>query len=111
MGPDRIELCSRCRRDTLPQLSQPSWHREKHRASASEREPGPSPAAIKAKRRKDARKLRKQIRAKEILSAVRFFFEIKGVPQPKAAPSLVPTENCPECLKLQADRSAKSAAA
>lgn len=99
----RIAICPRCRRDVLPQLAQPSWHREKHRATAAEREPAPDPRALAIKRRKDARRaagdLRKQLRVKGILAAAKFFLDLKARP---AAPPAVPQLDCPDCLKLQA---------
>lgn len=103
-----IALCRRCQHDTLPQLAQPSWHREKHRATQAEREPAPSPEAEKVKRRKEARKLRKIARAEGMIAAARFFFEIKGAKQAQAQ---APQEDCEECRKLQQDPSARSAAA
>ena len=102
MATAAIALCWRCRRDTLPQLAKPSWHREKHRATAAEREPEPSPAALAAKRRKDRRreqsKLRKIARVEGILSAARFFCEIRGIPQLHTAPV---DENCEDCRREQ----------
>lgn len=103
MGQDRIALCPRCRRDVLPQLAQPSWHREKHRATAAEREPEPDPRAEAIKRRKATRRaagdLRKQLRVNGILAAAKFFLDLKARP---AAPPAPPQTDCEACLKLQA---------
>jgi hypothetical protein len=101
MGTATIALCPACRHDTLPQLAQPSWHREKHRATQAEREPAPDPRAERIKARK-ARKteqsqLRKQLRVKGILAAAKFFLDLKAQNLSTSAPS----EDCPRCQKLQ----------
>lgn len=107
-----IALCRRCQHDTLPQLAQPSWHREKHRATQAEREPAPDPRAETIRRRKakkaEQSKLRKQLRVKGILAAAKFFLDLKT--QHKAQ-VLAPQEDCEECRKLQQGRSARNAAA
>jgi hypothetical protein len=98
----QVALCSRCRHETLPQLAQPSWHREKHRATRAEREPAPDPRAEKIKRRKEARRvagnLRKQIRVKGLIAATKFFLSLKARP---ATPLPPPSDDCPTCLDLQ----------
>lgn len=97
-----IAICARCRRDVLPQLAQPSWHREKHRATASEREPDPSPDAQKAMR-KNARKatratLRKAMRVHGLTHAAKFFLSLKGY-----ADMPLPSQDCPDCQRLQSE--------
>jgi hypothetical protein len=96
LGSTSIALCWRCRRDTLPQLAKPSWHREKHRATAEEREPAPDPRAEAIRRRKEARSLRKQIRANGLIAGARFFLSLKTPPAP-----MVLDEDCPECRREQ----------
>jgi hypothetical protein len=105
MGTARIALCGRCRRETLPQRAKPSWHREKHRATAHEREPEPDPRAERIKRRKEARQsraaaLRKINKVHGMIAAAKFFLSLKGH---AAAPSSLPPEDCEACLKLQSD--------
>lgn len=104
LGSTPIALCAKCRRDTLPQLSQPSWHREKHRASATEREPAPDPRAEKIKQRKEsrraARSLLAQLRVKEMFRANTFLLDLKAF---RAAPPAVANPDCDACLKLQKD--------
>lgn len=98
MGAAAIDLCPRCRRQVLPRLAQPSWHREKHRAPHSEAEPDPSPQAQKAQRRNTRKaersSLRKQIRVHGLIHAAKFFLSLK-------APLPPPSDDCPDCLKLQ----------
>lgn len=106
MGTDPpIALCPRCRHRILPRLAQPSWHQEKHRASAAEREDEPDPRADAIRRRKEAKRaraaqLRKQMRVSGILAAARFFLDVTK--HPAAPPREDPaTIECPDCLKLQ----------
>jgi hypothetical protein len=96
-----IALCGRCRRETLPQLAKPSWHREKHRATADEREPQESPDARKVRLRKEARSLRKQVRAEGIIATAKTFLLRQSEKQ--ALRQQAPDENCPDCLALQHD--------
>lgn len=94
-----IALCPRCRHDVLPRLAQPSWHREKHRAAATERESPESPAAAKIKARKERRALtRKQLKVGGILAAAKFFLSLKTHGQPEGRAIML---DCEDCLKLQ----------
>lgn len=100
MGPPA--LCNRCRREILPRLSQPSWHREKHRATKAEREPEPSPAAQKVLRKKQRSSLRAQIKLHGLIETTKTFLKLKGQPHPLTMDA--PPDDCPACLKLQADQ-------
>ena len=95
--PGRIALCPRCQRDTLPQLKQPSWHREKHRATKAERDE-PSPAAQAIERRKEAKRLRRITRADGFLAMARTVLYLNGdkAPLPQSI-----DEDCSRCRKLQ----------
>ena len=102
LGAVPIALCPRCQHETLPRLAQPSWHREKHRASKAEREPEPDPRAETIRRRKSAKQsraaaLRKQTRIGGILAAAKFYIDLKGH---AAAPP--PSGDCDRCLDMQA---------
>jgi hypothetical protein len=95
-----IALCSRCRRETLPQRAKPSWHREKHRATADEREPQESPDARKIRLRKESRALRSQVRAEGMIATVKTFLLRQSE---KREQQRAPEENCEQCLQLQHD--------
>lgn len=99
-------LCPRCRRQILPQLAQPTWHREKHRATAAEREGPHDPRAEHIRERKarkaEQRKLHRIARVEGIIAATRFFFSVKGIPWPADSAS----EECPDCRALQHDAAA-----
>lgn len=100
--PRRIAICARCRHDVLPRLAQPSWHREKHRASAAERETPVSPEAQKIRERKERRAaLRKQVKVGGMLAAAKFYLSLKSHEQPEGR--AIMQEDCPDCLQLQHD--------
>lgn len=99
-----IALCRSCRRDTLPQLAQPSWHRDKHRAPQAEREPEPSKAAQKVIRKTRKRELtRKEVRALGMIQTVKLFLAMKAGAVAERSDAPKDTENCPHCLKIQGD--------
>jgi len=94
-----IALCGRCRREHLPRLAQPSWHREKHRATKAEREPEPSPAAQKVLRKKAKQdSLRRQIKLHGLIETTKIFLALRAGQLP---PQAAPQEDCEHCLKLQ----------
>lgn len=95
MGASPVVLCPRCERDTVPQLKEPSWHRDVHRKAEYG---APDPRAVKIKARKDAKRVtRSTVRALGIAGAATLFLRTRAADmQPP------PSDDCPKCLTIRA---------
>jgi hypothetical protein len=101
MGSSAIALCPRCRRETVPQLKESSWHKDVHRAAAADMVTEPDPRAERIKDRK-ARKesLRAKTRVLGFAAVAKEFITSEIV-------ASAPNEDCEECAAIQRKRSAR----
>jgi hypothetical protein len=109
-----IALCRQCRRETLPSLKLPSWHRDTHRAAASGMVTTPDP---KAERKRRAKARRQEKRATKQL--VRLVAAATAtLPSPSVVRRLLTTagyraversEDCERCQAMQERLQARQA--
>jgi hypothetical protein len=97
-----VVLCERCKRDILPQMKGPSWHKDVHRTAAKGMARPLDPRAERIRAKKDAKRItRATVCAVGIAGAAKMFIETKNAPVMDA-----PSEECPKCQQLIRSRSA-----